>query len=112
LGIAHPSQNVEPQHPPHKKQGDDTEDNVCHPLAGGFWFSKVEHWAIVAFRSAADFFNGWRYPRPEFFVHQFCDPMEGSELGRRQRTPAAYGSPGLTDSYFTRLILTIDILSG
>jgi hypothetical protein len=56
--IAPPLQHVEPQHPPHKKQGDDTKDNVCHPLAAGFWFSEVEHWAIVAFRSATDFFRG------------------------------------------------------
>jgi hypothetical protein len=43
MGMAHRSQNVEPQHPPHKKKRDDAEDNVCHPLAGGFWFSKVKH---------------------------------------------------------------------
>jgi hypothetical protein len=43
LGITYPSQNIEPQHPPHKKQGDDPECNVGYPLAAGFWFSKVEH---------------------------------------------------------------------
>jgi hypothetical protein len=57
LPTAHPLQNVEPQQPPHKKQGNDAQDNVCHPLAAGFWFSEVKHRAIVAFRSAADFFR-------------------------------------------------------
>ena len=46
------SQNVEPQHPPHQKYGDDGEDNVCHPLAAGFWFSEVKHMAILTFSSA------------------------------------------------------------
>jgi hypothetical protein len=40
---AHLLQNVETQHPPHKKKRNDAEDNVCHPLTGGFWLSKVKH---------------------------------------------------------------------
>jgi hypothetical protein len=57
LVIAHPSQNKEPQHPPHKKQGDDAEDNVRHPLAAGFGLSEAKHRAIVAFRLVPSFFR-------------------------------------------------------
>jgi hypothetical protein len=67
LRIAHPSQHVEPQHPPHKEKGDDTQYNVCHPLAGGFWFSKVKHRPIVAFvRPLISSDDG--VPRPRMFV--------------------------------------------
>ena len=97
------SQNVEPQHPPHKKQGDDTEDNVCHPLAGGFWFSKVKHWAILASRSAADF-SGMALPAPK------------NSLSTNPRCHLNYGAPlrisEILRAYFTRLILTTAILSG
>jgi hypothetical protein len=63
---------------------------VCHPLAGGFWFSEVKHWVIVAFvRPLISSADGVTH------AHQFCDPMEGSKLDRRQKTMTAYGSPAL-----------------
>jgi hypothetical protein len=53
LRAAHPSQDVQAEHPPDKKQRDDTEHNVRHPLPCGFWLSEVKHGAIVTFCLAA-----------------------------------------------------------
>ena len=86
-GRATPSQNVEPQHPPHKKKRDDAEDNVCHPLARGFWFSKVKHCGNPSIPFSRGFFSEALPAAPLLACRLSCPN-------------------------FTRLILTIDILSG
>ena len=41
-------QNVDAEHPPDQKQGDDGDDKIANPLPGGFRFGSVLHGLIAA----------------------------------------------------------------
>src|SRR6185369_9562319 len=41
-------QDVHPQHPPHKEQGNDGAGNVNNPVAGGFGLAEVKHGGMIA----------------------------------------------------------------
>ncbi len=71
---------------------------MCHPLAGGFWFSKVKHCGNPSICSAADFFKGRRTGAREF-LPQILDAMNDDV---HAEAPADSET-----TYFTRIILTL-----
>jgi len=63
LGSGFGSKNEHPQHPPDKEYRDDGPRDVNYPVTSCFWFSKIEHAAMVAGPKASPTIvasPGWR----------------------------------------------------